>query len=216
MLEDALPEAVEMMSMGVSSHIIAGRACPATFPECLSVLKAASADDPFTNWLSTTEDVRARYLRYVLTSGFRTGWVALGRPRGGVCVATPTRTVADPCVWWAWLRFRMVLQEEHWRVLKDISASLRASSGASGVLVWYLGVVRRFRGGALPVRLLARALPEESAPPVFVQTAKPPLARVLSRRGAEEVARTALPDSALTMRLYRLGERWREMRSGGQ
>lgn len=202
--------------MGVPSHVIAGRARPATFPECLSVLKAASTDDPFTNWLSTTEDVRTRYLRYVLTSGFRTGWVALGRPRGGVCVATPTRTVADPCVWWAWLRFRTALPETRWGALRAVSAALREASGAAGALVWYLGVVRRFRGGALPVRLLARALPDESDAPVFVQTAKPALARVLSRRGGEEVARTALPDSALTMRLYRLDGRWRDRPAGRQ
>ena len=196
-----------MMSMGTPSHVIAGRAGSVAFPECLSVLKAASADDPFTNWLSTTEEVRTRYLRYVLTSGFRTGWVALGRPRGGVCVATPTRTVADPCVWWAWLRFRVALQEEHWRVLQDISTSLRAASGASGVLVWYLGVARRFRGGDLAVRLLARALPGRGVTPVFVQTAKPALSRVLSRRGGQEVARTDLPGSSLMMRLYRVDER---------
>lgn len=190
--------------MGLPSSVVVGRARSSVYSECLGILKKVSSEDPFTNWLSTSERVRVRYLRYVLSSGFRTGWVALGRPRAGVCVATPIRTAADPCVWWAWLRFWMAASDEHRAGLQEVATTVRQQAATRGTLIWYLGIVRRFRGGSLPLRLAACALPDEEAAPVFVQTAKPAVARVLARTGGNEVARVSLPSKILALRLYRI------------
>ena len=196
-----------MKSMGTPSDVSVGRARKTAFAECMSVLKAASMDDPFTNWLSTSERVRERYLRYVLMSGFRTGWVSLGRPRGGVCVATPIRTTADPCLFWGWLRFRLAISEVQWRALQQVSAVVWEHSEEAGAMIWYVGIVRRFRGGRLPFRLVSRALPDQESTSVLIQTVRPSLARLVAREGGEELAQISLPTEPLTMRLYRLDDR---------
>lgn len=177
------------------------------FGECLCVLKRASHDDPFTNWLCKDEHVRDRYLRYVLTSGFRTGWVSLARPRVGVCIASQGMTTADPCVYWSWLRFRHVVPENRWSILQHVSASIPDALDRRSTYIWYLGILRRLRGSSLAWRLLAQTLSGENTSSVLLHTAKPAMISLLRRAGAEPISRTMLRPRALSLVLYRLQEK---------
>lgn len=193
------------------------RATAAQFERCVKVFRSTSTEDPFVKWLrSTSEESAHWYFRYALHEGLGAGNVFLGDPQTGICIATPVRSTPSYSVrsilaLWCWTRLHLSITFKQWQTLRRVSKSVHTSCDSSGVMIWYVGVARRFRGTGLAAALLEAVLEASASPPqdrdcvpVFLQTARPSVKHFLRRAGAKKLSQTLLSSDRLPLGLFEI------------
>lgn len=166
------------------------------------------------NWLSSGNTVRRRYFQYILSAGIYSGWTSIAKPRSGISITTPATSSSvwwslNPRIWFHWLRFRYAVPREKWAILRQISIEVERHVTPDGVLLWYFGILDRYRGSySLARRLIHCSLPERNLEgqrqPIYLHTARPLLGTLLSKMNAEVLSKTDLSRRTPPLTLYRI------------